>query len=54
MADMGRKPRQPLNLEAPAQDNLLFVSKIKSILQQAQKLEKVRNDHRMEKMLQQK
>ena len=55
MADMGRQPRQPLNLEAPAQhDDSAFVSKIKSVLQQAQLLDKNRNSQRMEKVLQQK
>ena len=54
MADMGREPRQPLNLEAPAQDDdSTFVSKIKPALQQAQLLDKTRNSHRMEKVLQQ-
>ena len=54
MADMGREPRQPLNLETPVQDDSLFVSKIKSVLQQAQKLDEVRNGYRREKLLQQK
>ena len=54
MADMGREPRQPLNLEAPAQDDdSTFVSKIKSVLQQAQLVDKGRNSHRVEKVLQQ-
>ena len=54
MADMGREPRQPLNLEAPAQDDdSAFVSKIKSVLQQAQLMDKNRNSHRLEKVLQQ-
>ena len=54
MADMGREPRQPLNLEAPAQDDSFFASKIKSVLQQAQELDKARNGLRMNKILQQK
>ena len=50
---MGREPRQPLNLEAPAQnDDSTFVSKIKLVLQQAQLLDKTLNSHRMEKVLQ--
>ena len=41
-------------MEAPAQDDLLFVSNIKSVLQQAQDLNKVCNGLRMNKILQQK
>ena len=54
MVDMRREPKQPLNLEAPAQDDSLFISKIKSVLQQAKKLDEVRNGLRMDKILQQK
>ncbi len=52
MADMGREPRQPLNLEIPTvTDDSSFASKIKTVIQQAQALDTTRNEQRHARFL---
>ena len=52
MADMGREPRQPLNLEIPTiTDDSLFASKIKTVIEQARARDTVRNGQRHTKLL---
>ena len=52
MADMGREPRQPLNLEIPnITDDSLFSTKVKTVIEQARIRDAVRNDQRRTKLL---
>ena len=52
MADTGREPRQPLNLDVPtATNNSSFTSKIKTVIEQARALDTRHNGQRRTKIL---